>query len=138
MSVERHLIERNNNIIGVNTPYIYVGSFGTSLAFHVEDFNLYSISYLHKGDPKTWYVIPPKDCRKLEKLAQRTKTNSFACAIKHKIFMPSQMALQENKIPFGRIRRSVGEFVVTFLYRFHGGFNNGFNVAEAINFGTKY
>jgi len=97
VSVERDL--RNNNIIGVKTPYLYVGSFGTSFAFHVEDFNLYSISYLHKGDPKTWYVIPPKDGEKLEKLAQRTMTKSCARAIKHKTFKPSPMALQVNKIP---------------------------------------
>jgi hypothetical protein len=39
---------------------------------------------------------------------------------------------------FGRIRQEEGEFVVTFPYGYHGGFNNGNNIAEAINFGTRY
>jgi hypothetical protein len=51
--------------------------------------------------------------------------------------MPSPRAMNENQIEFGKIRQCVGEFVVTFPYAYHGGFNNGFNIAEAINFGTK-
>ncbi len=68
----------------------------------------------------------------------------FACKKRHelfvqpnkqKIFIPSPLAIKENGINFGKIWQCVGEFVVTFAY--HGGFNNGFNIAEAINFGTK-
>jgi len=38
VSIERDL--RDNQIPGVNSPYLYVGSFGTSFAFHDEDYNL--------------------------------------------------------------------------------------------------
>ena len=64
----------------------------------------------------------------------------FECKdiFKHKIFMPSPRAIKDNNIEFGKIRQCVGEFVVTFPNAYHGGFNNGFNIAEAINFGTKY
>jgi len=122
----------------VNTPYLYIGSWRTSFAFHVEDYNLYSTSFLHIGAPKTWYIIPPKYGKKFEAFSK--KYMKFECKdiFKHKIFMPSPRAIKDNNIEFGKIRQCVGEFVVTFPNAYHGGFNNGFNIAEAINFGTKY
>ncbi len=136
VSIERET--KDNIIIGLNTPYLYFGSWRTSFAFHVEDFNLYSISYLHAGAPKTWYIIPPRYGKKFENLSKEYL--SFGCpdAIKHKMFMPSPKTLIENKIEFGRIRQSVGEFVVTFPFAYHGGFNNGLNIAEEINFGIEF
>ncbi len=114
VSIERDL--RDNRINGVNTPFLYVGSFGTSFAFHVEDYNLYSTSYLHVGDPKTWYIIPPRDGLKFERFAKRYLREYCEDAIQHKIFMPSAFAIKENGINFGKIRQGVGEFVVTFPY----------------------
>lgn len=116
VSIERDL--RDNRIMGVNTPYFYVGSFGTSFAFHCEDYNLYSTSYLHVGDPKTWNIKPPKDGKKFERFAKRCMREYCEDAIKHKIFMPSPKAIKENDIRFGKIRQSIGEFVVTFPFAY--------------------
>lgn len=33
---------------------------------HVEDHHLYSLNYLHWGDPKLWYGVPGSDALKLE------------------------------------------------------------------------
>ncbi len=136
VSIERET--KDNIIIGFNTPYLYIGSWRTSFAFHVEDFNLYSISYLHSGAPKTWYIIPPRYGKKFEKFSKDYLSFGFREAIKHKMFMPGPKTLRENQIGFGRIRQAASEFVVTFPYAYHGGFNNGLNIAEAINFGTEY
>jgi jumonji domain-containing protein 2 len=137
--ISRERDKNENNIFGVNSPFLYFGSYGTSFPFHVEDYNLYSMSYLHMGAPKSWYVVPPSDGKKMEKFA-RKYLSSFQCkdAIKHKVFMPSPRSLEKRGIRFGRIRQEEGEFVVTFPYGYHGGFNNGINIAEAINFGTAY
>lgn len=40
---------------GIQTPFTYFGSPYTSFPWHVEDYNLYSLSYLHCGAPKIWY-----------------------------------------------------------------------------------
>jgi jumonji domain-containing protein 2 len=57
-------------IPGVNTPMIYVGSWRAMFAFHVEDMDLYSINYLHYGEPKSWYSVPPTHRKRFESLAE--------------------------------------------------------------------
>lgn len=42
---------------GITDPYLYIGGYGTIFGWHVEDYNLPSINYLHMGSPKVWYVI---------------------------------------------------------------------------------
>ncbi|GAB5577286.1 lysine-specific demethylase 4D [Prionailurus iriomotensis] len=101
--------------------------------------DLYSINYLHFGEPKTWYAVPPEHGRRLERLATELFPGSArACDafLWHKAALISPTVLKDNGIPFNRITQEAGEFMVTFPYGYHSGFNHGFNCAEAINFAT--
>ncbi|XP_054581063.1 lysine-specific demethylase 4D-like [Eptesicus fuscus] len=104
-----------------------------------QDMGLYSINYLHFGEPKTWYAVPPEHGQRLERLARELfPGSSRGCEafLRHKVALISPSVLKENGVPFSRITQEAGEFMVTFPYGYHAGFNHGFNCAEAINFAT--
>uniref|UniRef100_A0A8I3W7K4 [histone H3]-trimethyl-L-lysine(9) demethylase n=1 Tax=Callithrix jacchus TaxID=9483 RepID=A0A8I3W7K4_CALJA len=135
------LLEQECGVVieGVNTPYLYFGMWKTTFAWHTEDMDLYSINYLHFGEPKTWYAVPPEHSQRLECLASELfPTISQGCEafLRHKVALISPTVLKENEIPFSCMTQEAGEFIVTFPYGYHAGFNHGFNCAEAINFAT--
>ncbi|XP_017268997.1 lysine-specific demethylase 4B [Kryptolebias marmoratus] len=135
------MVEQECGIVieGVNTPYLYFGMWKTTFAWHTEDMDLYSINYLHFGQPKSWYTIPPEHGKRLERLAQGFFPGSCQgcdAFLRHKMTLISPSILKKYSIPFDRITQNEGEFMVTFPYGYHAGFNHGFNCAESTNFAT--
>lgn len=53
-------------IDGISNSYTYFGTKFCSFAWHVEDYALFSINYLHKGYGKRWWVLPPSVGSKFE------------------------------------------------------------------------
>lgn len=51
----RHL---PRDVGGISTAGLFIGMLFSSFSWHVEDQNLYSISYQHEGASKTWYGVP--------------------------------------------------------------------------------
>ncbi|KAG7239227.1 hypothetical protein INR49_029893, partial [Caranx melampygus] len=111
-------VERESGITieGVNTPYLYFGMWKTTFAWHTEDMDLYSINYLHFGEPNS------QNCEAF---------------LRHKMTLISPSILKKYGIPFEKITQEAGEFMVTFPYAYHAGFNHGFNCAESTNFATE-
>ncbi|XP_060797283.1 lysine-specific demethylase 4B isoform X2 [Neoarius graeffei] len=135
------MVEQECGIVieGVNTPYLYFGMWKTTFAWHTEDMDLYSINYLHFGQPKSWYAIPPEHGKRLERLAKGFfPGSSQGCDafLRHKMTLISPSILKKYSIPFDRITQEAGEFMITFPYGYHAGFNHGFNCAESTNFAT--
>ena len=73
----------DNKCKGVNTPYVYVGSWKTFFAWHKEDLDLSAINYLHEGKSKFWYSVPPNQSSLLEKVAKRHFPEHFAKCSEH-------------------------------------------------------
>ncbi|XP_061680073.1 lysine-specific demethylase 4A isoform X2 [Syngnathoides biaculeatus] len=132
--------ESGVKIKGVNTPYLYFGMWKAAFAWHTEDMDLYSINYLHFGEPKSWYAVPPEHGRRLERLAKGFfPGNAQSCEafLRHKMTLISPSILKKYGIPFEKVTQEAGQFVVTFPYSYHAGFNHGFNCAESTNFATQ-
>ncbi|XP_057697381.1 lysine-specific demethylase 4A isoform X2 [Corythoichthys intestinalis] len=132
--------ESGVKIKGVNTPYLYFGMWKAAFAWHTEDMDLYSINYLHFGEPKSWYAVPPEHGRRLERLAKGFfPGNAQSCEafLRHKMTLISPSILKKYGIPFEKVTQEAGQFVVTFPYSYHAGFNHGFNCAESTNFATR-
>lgn len=130
----------NMSIEGVNTAYLYFGMWKTTFAWHTEDMDLYSINYLHFGEPKTWYAIPPSYGRKFEKLAEKVfEKSSDVCGafLRHKMTLLHPKWLDDYAIPYDKITQEAGQFMITFPYGYHTGFNHGFNCAESTNFAIE-
>ncbi|KAG0088557.1 hypothetical protein BGZ93_002489 [Podila epicladia] len=125
---------------GVNTPYLYFGMWKATFAWHVEDMDLYSINYLHFGAPKQWYCIPPDYSERFERIAQGIFSQDFKqCPqfLRHKTHLISPSILSNDGVPFNRLVQHEGEFVLTFPFAYHSGYNLGFNCAESINFALE-
>ncbi|XP_030851905.1 lysine-specific demethylase 4C isoform X2 [Strongylocentrotus purpuratus] len=131
--------EQGVKIEGVNTAYLYFGMWKTTFAWHTEDLDLYSINYLHYGAPKSWYAIPPEHGKRLERLATGFFPGNFKiCSnfLRHKMSIIAPHILKKYSIPFNKITQEQGEFMVTFPFGYHSGFNHGYNCAESTNFAS--
>lgn len=127
-----------SNIPGVTDPYLYAGTFGSVFCAHTEDLDLLSINYLHGGAPKVWYAVPMKDSQRFRNLAEHHYPHlSHTCPefLRHKQCLLSPKILEKAGIPYQTTVQYPGEAVVTFPGSYHFGFNLGFNLAEATNFG---
>ncbi|SCV04292.1 LAMI_0H14950g1_1 [Lachancea mirantina] len=127
-------------LLGVNDSYLYAGLWKAAFPWHLEDQDLYSINYLHFGAPKQWYAIPQEDADKFYKLMQEqfpehaAKCDEF---LRHKTFFVSPKILEKNNIRCNKIVHHEHEFIITYPYGYHAGFNYGYNLAESVNFALE-
>ncbi|KAE8655311.1 Lysine-specific demethylase JMJ18 [Hibiscus syriacus] len=124
------------DISGVIVPWLYVGMCFSSFCWHVEDHHLYSLNYMHWGDPKIWYGVPRNHASTLEAALRKHLPDLFEEQpdLLHELvtqFSPS--VLKCEGVPIYRAVQCSGEFVLTFPRAYHSGFNCGFNCAEAVN-----
>jgi jumonji domain-containing protein 2 len=127
-------------IPGVNTPYLYFGMWRSTFAWHTEDMDLYSINYLHFGAPKSWYAVPPEHGHRLERLAKGFfPGDAMSCSsfFRHKSTLISPSILYQYSIPVNKVTQEAGQFMITFPYAYHCGFNHGYNCAESTNFALE-
>lgn len=124
-------------IPGVNDAYLYAGLWKATFSWHLEDQDLYSINYLHFGAPKQWYSIPQEESGKFYDLMKEIFDEDYKNChefLRHKTFMASPQFLRKHGITCNSIVHNQGEFMITYPYGYHSGFNLGYNLAESVNF----
>jgi hypothetical protein len=126
---------------GVNTAYLYLGMWKATFAWHLEDVDLYSINYIHFGAPKQWYSISQEDARRFEAAMKSIWPNDAKHCdqfLRHKTYLisPEKLKSQFN-ITVNKLVHYEGEFVITYPYGYHSGFNIGYNCAESVNFANE-
>lgn len=124
-------------IAGVTSPMTYFGMWKAFFAWHKEDLDLYSINYLHMGEPKVWYCVPPSESDKFDAMARQLfPEGASACSefVRHKNMMISPSLLRSHNINYVQALQQPGEFIVLNASSYHAGYNLGFNCAEAVNF----
>ncbi|KAK6203441.1 JmjC domain, hydroxylase-domain-containing protein [Scheffersomyces amazonensis] len=122
---------------GVNDAYLYAGLWKATFAWHLEDQDLYSINYLHFGAPKQWYAIPQAEREKFFNIMKDLFNDEYKnCSefLRHKTFLVSPSFLAKHNITVNHIIHNEGEFMITYPYGYHAGFNYGYNLAESVNF----
>ncbi|XP_018447137.1 lysine-specific demethylase JMJ14 isoform X2 [Raphanus sativus] len=124
------------DISGVIVPWLYVGMCFSTFCWHVEDHHLYSLNYLHTGDPKVWYGIPGEHAASFENALKKRLPDLFdeqPDLLHQLVTQLSPSILKEEGVPVYRAVQRSGEFILTFPKAYHSGFNCGFNCAEAVN-----
>jgi len=127
----------DSNITGVMVPWLYAGMCFSSFCWHTEDHYFASINYHHFGAPKTWYGVPGTGATKFEQAARKIAPELFSARRDLLTGIVTQFNPHELSAlgaPIYHCIQHEGEFVITFPRGYHGGFNHGFNCAEAVNF----
>ncbi|KAK7676918.1 hypothetical protein QCA50_020108 [Cerrena zonata] len=122
---------------GVNDAYLYAGLWKATFSWHLEDQDLYSINYIHFGAPKQWYSIPQEESGKFFDVMKDTFNDEYkSCPefLRHKTFLVSPQFLEKHGVQCNKIVHNEGEFIITYPYGYHAGFNYGYNLAESVNF----
>ncbi|KAK0550972.1 hypothetical protein OC846_003449 [Tilletia horrida] len=126
-----------SDISGMTVPWIYVGMMFSTFCWHNEDHFTYSVNYQHWGDTKTWYGVPGADAQKFEEAMRRVAPDLFETSpdlLFQLVTMMSPERLREQGVRVYAADQRPNEFVVTFPKAYHSGFNQGFNLNEAVNF----
>lgn len=130
---------KSTRMPGVTTTYLYFGMWRTMFPWHAEDVDLYSINYLHHGQPKHWWSVPPEAADLFERMmSQLFPEDASKCSafLRHKNFIVQPELLSLHGIPFSMTTQEKGQFIITFPRGYHMGYNTGLNVAESTNFAS--
>lgn len=124
-------------ISGINVPWIYYGMIFSTFCWHIENLFMYSINYLHEGEPKVWYSIAARD---KERFDEYVKQKFIVHSLKDAGFIYNlnihidPLELTQNGIEVKRTIQYPGELIINLPKAYHMGFSLGDNKSEAVNY----
>lgn len=136
---KEHSLIHNRNMIGDNamkgiqSSYLLVGQPYAWFCVHCEDCDVASINYLHNGGNKHWFCIPKSEGHKIEKLILDSRNYDCNTVYRHKCFILDEQTLINNGIRYYKAIQKPGQIMISLYAAFHFGWNEAFNVCEAMN-----
>lgn len=131
------LVRHTKGATGISKPWLYFGSALTAFCWHVEDHHLFSVNCLTAGAPKVWYVVPAEYGKEFEQAMRKHLGTLFDYQpdlLQSLVTHLSPEKLKGEGVPVFRAVQEAGNYIITFPFAYHGGFNTSYNVAEAVNF----
>ncbi|CAL5193770.1 unnamed protein product [Lathyrus oleraceus] len=119
------------------SPRIHVGMCFSPLKWKVEEHQLYSLCYMHMGEPKVWYSVPGRSADHFETVWKKYLGDMNAGKPdlhNHLAMQLSCSVLKAEGVPVYRCVQYPREFVLAFPGAYYSGFDCGFNCSEAASF----
>jgi hypothetical protein len=130
----------SRQMVGINTPELFIGSRFATFAIHIEDQAVSAVNTLIYGAPKQWYIVRPSEAHAFRNIAHcHFPDEHLACRehLQHKKILISPAFARQMDINVMSPIQEMGESVFTIGTTYHWGFNYGVNVAEAWSYGDK-
>ncbi|XP_028775150.1 putative lysine-specific demethylase JMJ16 [Neltuma alba] len=115
-------------------PRVHVGMCFSSFNWKVEEHQLYTLCYMHVGEPRAWYSIPGRFAADFETVRKKHLPVLFAEQPDLRDKLLSSTLLKSEGIPVYRCVQYPREFVLVFPGAYHSGFDCGFNCSESVSF----
>lgn len=125
---------------GIHYSYLYVGTNATVFPFHVEDYNLNAINYLHLGSPKIWYGIAEQHRAAFEEFCKPLFPEVYGkcnAPLRHRTLLLDRNALNEFEFNVTEAVHRENQIIISWGGAYHAHFNTGFNISEAVNFASS-
>ncbi|XP_011080060.1 putative lysine-specific demethylase JMJ16 isoform X2 [Sesamum indicum] len=124
------------NTSAILVPQLFIGMCFASQFWRNEEHDLYSLSYMHLGDPKVWYSVPGRYRFKFVEVAKKLfpQLSKHPKLLHELVAQLSPSMLMSEGIPVYRCVQNHSEFVLIFPGAYHSEFSCGFNCSEAVCF----
>ncbi|KAL0459392.1 UNVERIFIED_CONTAM: putative lysine-specific demethylase [Sesamum latifolium] len=124
------------NTSAILIPQLFIGMCFASQFWRNEEHDLYSLSYMHLGDPKVWYGVPGRYRFKFVEVAKKLfpQLSKHPKLLHELVAQLSPSMLMSEGIPVYRCVQNHLEFVLIFPGAYHSEFSCGFNCSEAVCF----
>lgn len=130
----RHL---SSHVPGLTAPQLGFGMVFSSTCWRLEQHMMYSATYHHHGEAKTWYAVPASGRAAFEATAKKELAEAMSAQpdlLLQGVAMVLPSALQAAGVPVFSVVQEPGTFIVTLPGAYHAEFSHGLNCTESIAF----